>query len=196
MLPATGVYDYATQGYEQTSIPGTRRTFPSTTHVTIRRVNCGFSSTWAPVSQHRETMTFCVHGHKLVLASDETQISYFGVSNDETIKCSSGAYVYSTRLRPGQTWSFTCGSVNGHATQHLTAVGYDRIRVGGTRVRTLHIRVQSSVSGAETGSLQQDLWYSPKLGTIVRNTGSTNAKQGGVSYRANYSMTLQHTTPS
>jgi hypothetical protein len=197
VVPTFGSYSYTTSGNEKTSLPGTTRSFPATTHVKIAAGGCGLTSTWQPVPQHTEIETLCPEGSNAVrLASDEQKISFFGASTDQKLICGSKAIIYSTSLKAGDTWTFVCKSSDTHATQHAHAIGFSTIEVGGKSVRALHVHVDITVTGGDSGTSTEDYWYAPSLGTLVRNTGGVNATSGGIHYQSTYSLQLNSTTPT
>jgi len=195
--PALGNYSYATSGGEGTSFPGTSRTFPKTTTVSIAKAGCGVDQTWKPLSSHVETEQLCVINNQIHLVSYSTTLSFFGQTITQKFTCASNSYIYSPTLKPGDTWAFTCKTKGSKVVQHLKAVGFSTIDVGGTGVRTLHISVSSKVSGSDSGSSHQDVWIATTSRSLmIRNESNIHAKQGGVTYDEASTIELKHLQPS
>jgi hypothetical protein len=194
-LSEPGVYTYATTGSEQTSVPGTERSFPATTPVTVAAKGCGESVTWQPFDQHSETQVLCLTHGGVRLASYQTKISFFGTGSNEDFKCPANALVYPQGFRPGQTSSFTCVSSDSQLTQQLTAVGFATLHAGGVAVRTLHIHVTATLSGSESGSSSQDFWVATSNSLVIRNKGRVDATQDGVNYKEKFNLRLDSVRP-
>src|SRR5581483_4589431 len=58
--PLSGVYSFATQGYEETdALNGQRHDYPKETSLTIRRAGCGWISHWQPLNERWEDSEIC-----------------------------------------------------------------------------------------------------------------------------------------
>jgi hypothetical protein len=196
-LPTLGNYSYATTGGEQTSIPGTGRTWPKTTTISVTKSGCGINQTWKPLSTHVETQQLCLIHNQVHLISYQTTLTFFGQTITQRFTCARNAYIYSPALKPGDRWSFTCTTQGAKVVQHLKAVGYQTFDVGGTKVRTLHISIPSNLGGGDSGTSQQDLWIAATNRPMeIRDTSSIDAKQSGVAYKESRTLQLKHLQPS
>lgn len=190
-----GTFSYATTGYEQTNIPNTRRTYPSTTEITNKAHGCGVLSTWKPVSQHVQKQLICPSGSDLKIKAYQTTISFFGVSSGESFKCAGASYVYRPHVTAGTVWKYRCKSPDAVASQTATVIGYQTVDVGGTAVRALHVHVSTKLSGNSSGTSVQDYWIDTNRPVLVKETGTVNATQQSVHYTESYSLALKSLSP-
>jgi hypothetical protein len=190
-----GSFSYATTGYEQTSIPGTKRTFPSTTTITNKQAGCGVESTWAPSSQHVQTQELCGDGRSIYMASYATTLTFFGISSGEDFKCGTDAVIYAPGAKAGQVWNYKCTSSDATATQAGHVIGYSSMSVGGTSVRVLHVEVATTLTGSDSGKSTQDYWIEIGKPVLVKETGTVDASQKGIHYEEAYSLTLDSLRP-
>jgi hypothetical protein len=190
-----GTFTYDTTGGEGTNIPGTTRTFPKQTKIKNKREGCGVSSTWSPIPQHVQKQVLCPGSDGIKVTSYETTISFYGVSSGENFTCSGPSYVYRNHVSPGDTWKFKCKSPDAVAVQTTRAVGYDKISVGGTSVRTLHVHIVAKLTGGSSGTSTQDVWIATDKPILVKETGKVAANQKNVRYSSSYSLTLTSLSP-
>jgi hypothetical protein len=195
-----GVYRYATSGYEQLSIPGSRRNYPAETTVTVTPAACGIDARWDVLQQHWELGQECYSGPVVTLASYTVDETYYGQTEDDTVHCGPGAYLRPPVTTPGTTWSFSCDSSDSHWAVTASVVGTETVVVGGQPIPALHVHMDTRVSGAEQGDNPQDSWLAPGDAIPLRMTGTAEATQSGgpfgnVTYDEQYSMTLESTTP-
>jgi hypothetical protein len=190
-----GSFSYATTGYEQTSLPGTKRTYPSTTTFTNTRADGCVKSTWQPVSQHVQSQVLCAYGKTVRIAADDQTISFFGISSSENFSCGDDAFIYQPGVKAGHVWNYKCKSADGTATQAGHVIGYETVSVGGTAVRALHVKLITTLTGAETGKSTQDYWIGISKPLLIKQSGTVDATQKGIEYQETYSVTLDSLTP-
>ena len=148
------------------------------------------------MSSHVETEQLCVINNRVRLIWSQTTLTFFGQTITQRFTCGKNAYIYAPTLRPGDSWSFTCKSQGGSVVQHLKAVGYTTINVGGTNVRCLHIVIPSRIGGSDSGSSRQDIWIAATSHPQeIRNKSVINAKQGAFSYNENVTLQLKSLRP-
>jgi hypothetical protein len=95
-------------------------------------------------------------------------------------------------VQPGQAWSFTCSGSGAKVTQHVKAIGFDAIKVGAQHVRTLHLSIDSAISGADGGTTHEDYWI--RTGShpfVIQNTAVVKAKNGSITYSESYAIQLK-----
>jgi hypothetical protein len=193
--PALGDYSYSTTGGESTSFPGTGRTFPKTTTVSLTKSGCGIKETWKPLASHVETEQLCLINNQVHLLSYQTTLGFFGQSVTQKFTCTN-AYIYAPTSRPGDSWSFSCSGEGAKVTQTLKALRYQTFTIGGTKVKTLKISVSSAIAGGDSGDSKQTIWIAAtNRPQMIRNVASINAKQGSFSYRENATLQLESLTP-
>ncbi|MGN6473316.1 MAG: hypothetical protein ACTHK4_06670 [Mycobacteriales bacterium] len=190
-----GTFSYATQGYEQTNIPNTKRAYPSTTKITNKLHGCGVLSTWKPVSEHVQKQLVCPSGNDLKIASYQTSISFFGVTSSENFKCSGASYIYRPKVAAGTVWKYRCKSADATASQTARVIGYQTIDVGGNSVRTLHVHVDTKLTGNSSGTSSQDYWIATSKPVLVKEAGIVKATQQSVHYYETYSLALKSLSP-
>ncbi|HEX3705387.1 MAG TPA: hypothetical protein VHV76_02045 [Mycobacteriales bacterium] len=190
-----GAFSYATTGYETTTIPGTKRSFPATTTITNTKQGCGVESTWKPSSDHVQSQLLCPSGSALKIASYKTKISFFGISSGENFKCSGDSFIYQPGVAAGHVWKYKCTSPDAVASQQAHVLGYSRMSVGGTSVRVLHVRVETTLTGSDSGKTTQEYWIATKKPVLVKESGTVTATQQGVHYTEAYSLTLKSLSP-
>jgi hypothetical protein len=190
-----GTFSYQTSGYEQTSIPGTKRTYPSTTTITNTKQGCGVLSTWKPVPQHVQSQELCASGSSLRVASYQTTISFFGINTGESFTCPANAYIYRPNAAAGQVWRYRCKSADAMASQVAHVIGYSTMTVGGKSLRVLHVQVDTTLTGSDAGKSTQDYWIATNKPVLAKETGTVDATQDSVHYDESYSLTLESVTP-
>jgi hypothetical protein len=197
-LPSPGSYSYATSGYEQLSISGTRRDFPPQTSIDVARTGCGESDTWTPSSQHSETVDVCPVAGGLHVVSDTATISFYGRATTQTFTCSDKSFIPVTTGSPGETWKFTCSGSGTTASETVTYEGVEDVTVGGALVRTVHVRLGETISGAESGTGQTDYWFTSDA-TVAKQVSTVSATRntafGPVTYTSSYTLELKSLRP-
>jgi hypothetical protein len=190
------VYSYATTGGEHIDAPGGNRPFPATTNITVETNGCGVTEKWDASTQHSETRQLCLHHGDVRLASFATTVKYLGFGSTNSYTCGSDAIVFSPDGKLGQASTVRCTSKDSTADLTVTPVRFQPLEVDGTSVRTLKVTVTSVLSGANQGHSSQQLWFTTDDSVLVKNTGTVDAKQGGVDYHEQYGLMLNHLTPS
>lgn len=195
VTPTLGSYSYATSGSEK--LAGQTRNYPTKSKITLAKDGYCVSSTWQPISQHKEVQVVCPAGTQAVQLRSEAQtIGVGGFNVTQTLSCDSSAIVYATALKAGSTWSFTCTGSGATAKQQAKAIGFKTLTIGGKSVKALHVHIDTTISGGDTGTATEDYWYAPSLGMLVKEKMVTNAKQGTFTYAGHYTLTLTSTKPS
>jgi hypothetical protein len=190
-----GTFSYATTGYEQTSFPGTKRTYPSTTTFTNTAAGGCVKSTWQPVSEHTQSQVLCDDAKTIRISTDDQTIGFLGINSSENFTCGQDAFLYQPGVKAGHVWNYQCKSADGTATQAGHVIGYETVTVGGTSVRVLHVQLVTTVSGPEAGKSTQDYWIGTATPLLMKESGTVSATQKGIQYQETYSVTLDSLTP-
>jgi len=194
-LPLPGVYVYATSGYEQVAVPGSRRDFPRSTAITVQPYSCGVVETWQPFQQHTERTVVCAARVAPVLASYYVSVSFYGQTDTTTVTCRPDAYLYLNGAAVGRTWSYTCSSAKTTARNRARVIGYQTLTVHGQPVRTVHVHVDTVTSGPNGGgSSPADYWFAATNGLLIRNTGAVHGN-GTAHYYETYDLQLTDLQP-
>jgi hypothetical protein len=194
-LPAPGVYNYRTSGYERLSLAGISRSFPSSSEVVVTDGACA-TVRWVPFEQHMEGLVECSGRNGavgMVSALSDEEIA--GVRTAEVIHCPAGAYFMPARPAPGQRWSATCHAGSQAVAFGGRVLGWSTIAVHGRREPALHTRLTLTFRGEERGSNPTDYWVSPTTGLILREQEAVDLSQrtgplGSVRYQEQMAITL------
>jgi hypothetical protein len=192
-LPEPGVYRYATTGWEELSMPGSRRSFPSETAQTVTHTACGFQVTWQPLEERSDTFELCVEGNRTVLASVTTYRAFFGQAHEQHFTCAE------VPAPAGAVWSVRC-SDDANTVMHVTARAEARetLTVAGQAVETLRMRMDSQLEGDTSGTRNALMWFRDGDGLLVRTEVSSDLRVQGpfgpVQYREEHSLHLADPT--
>jgi hypothetical protein len=196
-LPSPGVYSYRTTGGESLSLPGTARSFPSTTSMIVTGNDCATIS-WLPLTQHTETMTECAGpGGGFVVPRLVTTESIAGTDTTSIVSCPPTAYLMPPGAVPGQKWAATC-ALRSPAEKVLlagVALGQSTMSIGGRPVTVEHARVTLTFEGSQAGNNPSDFWIVPSSGLVVQEKEEVAVTSGGVSYSENMRSTLTSLSP-
>ncbi len=194
-LPAPGVYNYRTSGYERLSVAGISRSFPSSSEVVVTDTGCA-TVRWVPFEQHMEGLVECSEGNGavgMVSALSDEEIA--GVRTTEVIHCPTDAYFLPADPVAGRRWSATCHTGSQPVGFEGRVLGWSSIAVHGRHERALHTRLTLTFRGGERGSNPTDYWVSPTTGLILKESEAVDLSQktgplGSVSYQEQMAITL------
>jgi hypothetical protein len=195
MLPAPGVYNYRTSGYERLSVGGISRSFPSSSEMVVTDTACA-TVRWVPFQQHMEGLVECSGRNGavgMVSALSDEEIA--GVRTTEVIHCPAGAYFVPPRPALGQRWSATCHAGSQAVAFGGRVLGWSTVAVRGRHEPALHTRLTLSFRGEESGSNPTDYWVSPTTGLILKEQETVDLSQragplGSVVYREQMAIVL------
>ncbi len=202
LLPVPGVYVYLTRGSEQLSVPGTSRSYPTQTTMTVVAAKgCGVNVRWDALAEHVEENRECLGPDgSLSLASSAVSETFFGIVSRSTVDCGPGAYLRPPHPARGEDWHFECGGSGQTWRGDGRVVAIEPIRVGRSRITAVDARLDISYSGAQSGENPSDYWFALSNALLVRWTGTVSVSQGSsplgaVRYREQYDLNLSTTTP-
>lgn len=203
--PQEGVYVYATTGGEQVSIPGGQHQYPAETTVTIRYASCGYASRWDALQQSWEERQVCPGSNGERLVSYTTYHEFFNRQDLRVFTCDASSLTHPPASAPaGTQWKDRCDSQS--QSQNVVAqstgvvVGHETLVVAGKAVDTIHIHVETAVSGDQTGTSQHDGWFIPSTGVSAREVATTDTDSnqpvfGSVHYHEQYEIDLTSLSP-
>lgn len=166
LLPE-GVYVYSTRGGDEVDVlGGSRHTYPDRTTVTVRHGGCGFVERWDALDERWDERESCRTAAGDKLRRTTAHHEFFGHGDTRTLYCN--GFTFPAGAEPGDSWSMPCASENTNAVSKLTAVGYEDVDVGGVAVRTLHVHVETKITGEQEGTSIRDVWGSSETGVVVR----------------------------
>ncbi|MCI0636059.1 MAG: hypothetical protein L0206_19410, partial [Actinobacteria bacterium] len=165
--PAEGVYVYATTGGDEVDVlGGSRHTYPAQTTVTVRHAGCGLVERWDGLEERWDEREYCQVTGGEALKRTTSYHEFFGHADQRTLHCS--GFAFPAGFEPGGTWSSRCASENTTATSTLTAVAWEDVDVGGVPVRTMHVHVETKLTGEQVGTSVRDVWGSSETGLLIR----------------------------
>ena len=194
-LPAPGSYVYTTSGGSQITFLGSS-TYPAATTVAVAARGCGDSFTWQSSPGNTQTTVECPVPGGVRVVTESMTITSHGYSDTQTFECGTDAFVPVGSGTAGQTWHWTCTSSGGEAaSQVVRFVGRRTVTVGGVPVSADEVSVDSTLTGAEKGSITSTYWLASNA-LPVRQTGNAAVTADGFSYRSQYTLQLTSLRPS
>ena len=197
-----GVYVYATDGYEETdALSGQRHDYPSQTTITASRHECGYRFRWQPLEERWDQSDTCRNAKGIVLERFAIYHEFFHRGATEDFALDDNAVVLPNDPVAGDDWRWQ-GTSNDSAIDTLTTViGFETIDVGGRRVRTVHLRYETAMSGANAGTQIQDRWHTFDTGLLIRLINAVDAKVevpfgGTANYKERYRIDLTSLSPA
>lgn len=186
LRPEPGVYVYDASGAEELSLLGTRQEWGPTMPATVTadgescwRLRIEFSSA------HWQEQRYCVDDGTL---RETSGTSYQGfdlgattVGETNEFTCDPPHAVLDLDAEPGDSWPQRCvGRSADRDTEVVTAgtttfVGREELRIGDETVDALHYRQQRELSGDQSGTQDEHLWFSAQDGMLLRNETDTSA---------------------
>ena len=165
--PAEGVYVYATTGGDDVDVlGGSRHTYPAETTITVRHAGCGLVERWDALEERWDERESCRGEGGDTLKRMTSFHEFFGRADQRTLRCT--GFTSPAGFQPGASWSSRCASENTTARSTLTAVGWESLDVAGVPVRTMHVHVETKVSGEQEGTSVRDVWGSAETGLVIR----------------------------
>jgi hypothetical protein len=124
---------------------------------------------------------------------------FFRQGDQRTLRCD--GFTYPTGARPGDKWTMRCASETTKATSTLRAVGYEDVVVNGKPLRALRVRVDTTVSGEQTGKGHRDVWGAQESGLVLRERSFLRSESvqpaiGRVTYHEEYELRIKSLTPA
>ena len=209
LRPPAGVYEYRGSGTEHLDKPPKDQSQgpPMPATVTYRADGCWiFRLDYS--TGHWQSWTYCAHNGALDEIGGQTferwDFVIFKVESTSTFTCASSVTIRPT-MRVGDHWTQTCtgtsSAVKGIVTTSgpFTYLGNDSIDVGGTKVAAYHFKQLRTLTGAQTGSQDNDVWFATSNGMPLRNDHHNVVKSdspiGTVTYTETGTFALQSLRP-
>ena len=197
----TGVYVYATEGFEETdALSGQRHDYPSQTTITASKHDCGYRFRWQPLEERWDQSDTCRDSKGITLERFTIYHEFFQRSATEDFVLEDGSVVLPAHPVIGDSWRWKGASNDSAIDTRVTAVEYDTIDVGGRSVKTIHLRYETAMSGANEGTQIQDRWHSLENGLLIRLVNRVDARVevpfgGTANYRERYRIDLKSLSP-
>ena len=179
-IPSAGVYTMRGKGLERISFPPNSQQDGTLVPVTISHLS---SACWRMRLDfnvaHWEDYVFCPSDSGLRQLSNHVDQAWdFGatsVTNLSTVTCPADTVVLPRDPKEDALLRWRCLERNtntaigsGVSTTRARVIGFETVRVGDVAVPTVEERQTATVSGAQTGHVVTDWWFSMSTGLPVR----------------------------
>ena len=196
----SGVYRYATEGFERIGgpLPG-RLTYPRTTKITVERYGCTLSERWEARPERYAEWRYCVTGGTWRLRSVTDYHEFFGNAQRRSYRCSGRAVPRPERIEEGFRWTDRCRARKTTAVAQGEVLGNERLRLAGESVTAVHLRVRTRLGGDVRGAYTMDSWLRRTDGLLLRRIFSSDSRVeaivGQVPAHEEYGLTITSLTP-
>lgn len=196
-----GVYVWETTGHEVGSAGPARQRhdYPARTTTIVRRDGCEASMRWEPVEDRWDDITICHEGDVTRIRVYDTHHAFFGVKERHTYQCSGDSWLRPPSTKAGYRWEFDCVSDNARTHTEARIVGIERVSAGDGMVDALHVRFDTTMTGATEGTNPSEYWLALHEPFLVRKTGRVDAQvhtnAGTLDYHEEYDVRLTSRRP-
>jgi hypothetical protein len=200
-LPSTGVYRFKTSGSEHLSIGSISRSFPSVSDMIVTQAAGCATMRWDPLVQHMEGLVECAQKNgALTIQSALSYESIAGTQTTSVINCPTGTSFVPSDPTVGERWHATCHSKGESVVFSGQVIDKADLNVGGSQVPALHMSLNLSFSGSQSGSNPNTYWVSLQNGLILRQNETVDVAQktgpfGSVRYTEQMAISLDSVTP-
>jgi hypothetical protein len=198
-LPETGVYTYATTGFDSVdALTGARHDYPAVTTITVTPHDCGVRLRWDVAEERWDTWDWCLEGDAMQMTGWVGYHEFFDVGGRNDYVCEGDPRPLDAD--PGTTWTTVC-RMEDRTTSTFTGEVVERttLAVAGAPVDVLHVRIAADVVGESTGQQVVEGWYRVTDGLPVREQLSIATKQetviGTTNFTEEYTIELQSLDP-
>jgi hypothetical protein len=200
VLPAEGVYVYATVGQEGIDIlGGSTHAYPEETTVTIQHTDCGLRQRWAPLAERWDEEELCVVDGGRERRTFRTHHEFFGISDDQTYTCDAGYSLFPADATVGDTWPTSCTAGDTTLTGTAEVLAVEPRTVGDESVETVHLRVTEVAVGGDDGPSSDDYWLRTSDGLLIERSSSVDTRSGSpvgtATYSERFTLRLTSLTP-
>lgn len=199
-VPAAGVYVYATEGTERVDLlGGATHDYPAETTLTIAHIECGLRQRWSPIVERWDEEELCATAAGLERHTLHTHHQFFGFDDDQDFACEPGYVTFPVDPAPGDSWTTDCQAGDTHLTGTGEVVGFEVREVAGRSVDTVHVRIEETASGADTGPSSDDYWLRRSDGLLIARESSVQTSSdspvGTAAYEEHFVLRLTSVTP-
>jgi hypothetical protein len=200
VVQPTGVYRYATEGFERIGgpLPG-RLSYPATTTIAVDSFGCTLEERWEARPERYAEWRYCVTGETWRLRSVTDYHEFFGNAQRRAYRCSGRAVPRPARIPEGFRWTDRCRARRTIAVARGEVVGVEPVRVGAAAVPSVHLRVRTRLRGDVRGRYTMDSWLRRSDGLLLRRTFSSDSRVdaiiGSVPAHEEYRLRLRSVTP-
>ena len=209
-VPAEGVYQYTGSGSEALSTPPKSQAEGPTMPATVIHHPHGCWTFRIDYStNHWQDWRFCVRDGQLLEEGGRTfqrwDFVVSSIENTSTFVCAPPIVVLRPDMVPGETWPQSCAGTNttvGGTTVSsgdIRFIGVESLEVGGTAVDAFHFVQPRTISGAQRGEENTELWLAPN-GLPLRNQRrvviNSDSPIGTITYTEDGMFSLTSLEPS
>lgn len=202
VLPAEGVYTYATSGGEQISVAGAHHDYPPHSTATVRHLGgCRWQIRSDVIKEHTDDRTFCSRTTDLYQNEQARWVTFYGKRDGEGFTFTPPMLVSAISEAIGTKSTATARNPNGDSvTVNRTYLGRVPLTIAGKVVRTVRVHLAGTSTGKSQGTFVDDLWLDPLTGLTLRWDRSVDevadASFGArVHYTEKASFVLESLTP-
>jgi hypothetical protein len=197
---ATGVYVYATKGFEKIdALIGARHDYPSETVIAVEAGPCGLRLRWMALHQRSTDFSLCPGRERWTIERYDEVHAFFGRTERTSYRCDAGSIWWPVTAKAGTAWTRTCSTENTTEAARGTLVGIERLEIGGEHVGAVHLRLTTTLTGRTRGTGLFEIWLAQPSGLPVRlrieNDNRTSSAIGDVRYREQADLALVSLEP-
>lgn len=196
----SGIYTYATRGFEQLSaVFSSRHGYPRTSAVRVAANPCGFSERWQPRPERWAEWRYCVRGDRWRVQTQLDYHEFFGQSVQQRFACTGPFVPRPPTVTLGFTWTDRCRGAGSRVTVRYRAIRDQTLDVNGKPLRTVLVRARASLKGRISGVNVIESWLSRENGLLVRRavTSATSIASpfGKLHDRERYALMIRSVEP-
>ncbi len=203
--PKPGVYLYRSVGSESVSaLGGATNTYPKTTTLTITDTQCGVDTRWNVLVGRYDGATRCRRRDDTwILTGTVTSDRFFGQTDADAYTCDDVVEL-PPGAKQGTSWRGECKDAPASGPANTTTltyrvVGPATVRVAGSAVETVHLRITATQGGQRSGGGVEDRWVLAATNLVVRSLNREKDRSpspiGPVTYKQQYDVTLRSLEP-
>ena len=196
-LPEPGVYVYtATGGESVDALIGSEHAYPAQLTITVLHEGCGYVLRWEFLRRRSTEREYCPAPGGLELRRQTEIHTFFGREETTDYRCEPGSLA---RPAAGTSFGWNCSTGTKTEVAEGEVVGVETLTVAGVAVETIHLRVETRLTGATRGTGGVEVWLEHATGLPVReltwNDNVTDAAIGDVRYQERYELELTSLEP-
>jgi hypothetical protein len=197
-LPAPGVYQYATTGFDEIdALNGARHEYPAITTITVTPHGCGVRLRWDVAVERWDTWDWCLDGDAIRQSGWVGYHEFFDVAGRNDNTCDGDPRPLDAPA--GTTWSMTCRTGDRTTSSFTgTVLARTTLTVADISIPVLHLRYDVDVVGESTGTQVVEGWYRTTDGLPVREQLTISTRQPTVIGTTNFdeAYTIELLTPT
>jgi hypothetical protein len=199
-IPLPGVYVYETVGDERIdALGGATHTYPAETTMSYTLTECGYRVRWDVFEERFDELDLCITEEGETVDTTRQYREFFGIGNDLTYRCDAAAIVRAEPTELDVTRSTPCTAEGTDAEIRVTVVGVEPIDVGGVPIDSVHILLETTLTGNVRGGSRVNYWADPVTGLIFRRetkvTSNADSPLGVTTYEEDYTVQLVSLEP-